>query len=956
MSTDREVTTSEETIPNKNIKVYSEIRINGGFASVFKSEYNSNRKGKSIPRIRQTSVPFDLFLTKMSKTLTGYGDSREASIVPENCRYHEVIKGFHIVAAEEPPMIRTIIINNSYLEMMQNKYGGPDVKEKNEKVLSALKMVRSRFSDKLSGAPITLSFPYVVFMLLFNCRNGSFERCTSPFVFFKRSPLVGLSDPLMVAPLTNITGGFELCIGSDSRVSSSDYRESLPAAVKHYRRLFWNNAFNTDFMNNVKMYSDVEQLKDYICWHIATQENPSFIYSVPWKKSLIDFAGAIDMLKSRVSHMDSESGRKNRQYEIIEKAILAPVSSEKETVITVSEKGKKTRYEKARLYFDVSGEYYITPEIFLLSGDMLTLPNKKTILFESFLGPEPHSVPTHYRILINNKHRIIIPSKPSFNKFIEDSINSATKLKKLKLSTGDVVSIGDLIRISKDSKLGDAGRVKKIESIKVKGDNSIDIVLTGNISYKSESFPTFDKIDVDKQYVGKTLLSKIDKKKNLLLEFPLRLNPRFIRQYYSAKFKEVRLENEEFFANFQPSPGSPVNIRVSFEPEPLSSTEFNLIDEKEFIKVPSSKPINMFGRLVQNVIKEDYYVNKTMTKVLINPQYDVTSSSLSVSSETLANIAKTGVFDCVSFGHPLNFSIGDNVVIFDRDPLKMLTVQKIIGMNTKVNDSTNKTSRKTTVLNFMTQDQKGNTFEFPFVESDALKIGRIRKVSGSHIDLKYGLKIKAKNSNLPCFPKDSVNIIIAFIIDTFNEPMALLSNARTLWVSDINEGNFEFYEPKSPSYNKLEHSMINPSDFIIQDGDIVTFSRYKSAFSGLVTIPTIVDASLKIRDYSYTGNEKSVHVIDLSSYTPTETNLRTMERLSLRIDCIPSPRLKSYYKKLEGTPSTSISHKAEVSIPTLHGIFIKYNESYNKVIREMVGSSYVSGFSSEHKGVICENV
>jgi hypothetical protein len=928
--------------PTKIPKIYSEIRINGGFASIFNAEYNTNRKGNSIPKIRKSSVPFDLFISKLNRSLTGFSDKREASIIPENCRYHEVLKGGqgHLIVVEEPPMIRTVLLSNSQTEYLKNIYSGNtnpngSITPENKEMLSYVSKIRAGYQERLQGSPLTLSFPYVVMIILFQFRNGFFDRMTSPLVFFKRSPLVGLSDPLFIAPLSNISGEFEMCIGSGltSDELTGLHRKSLTYAMKYYRKLFWNNLFNTDFMTNQKMYEDIAQVSNFATWSLATKENPSFIYTVPWKKARVDFAGALSLLKSRLISTESSTRYKSQQYAILERTIQEPVEADKED-----------KY-KRKLYYDVTGEYHIDESTFLLSGDMITLPNKKKILFESFIGSELHSMPSHYRLLINDKHRIIIPIKRSFNTFISKTIKEATTMQKIKTQHG-IIKVGDIISFDKLKDMSGiiGNRIKKVEAIRVKGDNTIDVVLNDNLCIRHEAFPKFETVDVDNLFIGQYKFDKHMKTERIM--FARSNKPLyFMYQHCLAKFKELNLVNERFTARFEPSPDlTRVNIimPLTLKPSNPDFGDYQIIKDKDLMKFSKNIPINWFGGLYSGQ-GADYFVNKSFTKIFSEKNIILTKPKI---KDIFKDINKTGRIEMFSFGFPLDFNIGDNVVIFDTDPINMLTVRKIIGMNFK--DSKEGSSTFSS-LNFVTKDQKGNILEFPFInetqEKTTVKMGKIRKVVGKVEGLSYGFKIKSIRDGIPCFPKDSVNIIVAFISDTLLQPMVLLSNARTLWLSDVlNERNFEIYNDKHKDYEKLEHAMIMPEDFVIQDGDIVSFSKYKSNFSGIVCIDTRIDSEGE--GIIFNTDDKAVHIIDLNNFSPNNnsntTSLLTRDRL--RIDSIPSPRLEKYYQTTK-----PISLNPSLLIPTLYGEFIEFDKNYNKAIKNSLGNGRVIGFSSDHR-------
>jgi hypothetical protein len=939
---------------NPYIKQHSEIRINGGYATVYEALYRTTRKADSKPKIRKTTMPFDLMYAKLSKTLTGFTDTKEMNIIPENCRYYECFQNYHIVAIEEQPAVRTILVSASYCENIMSRTQsylteGKISKETFNFYENRIAIIRKGFQKKFEGSPLKLSFPYVILLLCFVKRNKTFERATAPHVFFKRTPIYGFGDPLLVAPLSNVTGEHELCIGSGSEGPEEmlKIKQNLPSIIKYYRKLFWNNVFNTDFQNNFSLYEDVEQFKNYIKWNFFTEREPSFIYTAPFKKSKLDFGGAISIVKYGINNIVEPKG--DSKYQHIETTLLSPFNS-----------GTHVEGSKDELIYDITNEYYLNDTISIMAGDLLTLPNNRTILFESFISKNLMEKPSCFRILINNKTRVIVKITKRFINFLIMAIENATNLLEIKTPDG-VLQPGDIISFNNEP--GGGETMMTIKSIRVKGDNSIDIVNTAGTSFILGSLPHFKKVNMNELYFDteKFDIPKI-KNKECIFEIAPTNRENFIAYGFKAKFIDTNFDasNTNIVARFKrihsdtkgPQP-SDTNINryvkhLTPYPTPYNTRtpkcHFDLMSN--IIPVSKKLPINVGGFL--KMAYNPYYKQLDNSRIFID---DVNGGVFARNQDldaSLKEMVSKGELTITSIGKDIQFKVGDNIVVFDHNPLKMLEIRKIIEMKAipnKVN------SAVLELVQFITKNRSDQTETVDYIlNHNIIGFTKVRKIIGKFGDLHYGFKIKSKVDSIPCFPKDSTNIIIGFIIDTVTEPMVLLSNAKTLWFSDINTTNFDLIKPSNRQYKTLDHAVIDSKDFKLQCGDPVTLSEYQSYFNGAIALDCVASElaegvlTLSSIDYEKQCNVTGIEVPVFQR--GNQPNLSVMNKSALTLAGIPAPRLNCYY-------SNNIANNIDpmLLIPTSLGEFVIPSNEDTKIMLNTTSGRKLVAFSSHHRRI-----
>jgi hypothetical protein len=246
----------------------------------------------------------------------------------------------------------------------------------------------------------------------------------------------------------------------------------------------------------------------------------------------------------------------------------------------------------------------------------------------------------------------------------------------------------------------------------------------------------------------------------------------------------------------------------------------------------------------------------------------------------------------------VDFSIGDKVIVANwQNPLDVL---KIKAIQSFVVDASERT------VDFMLVDKHGNLSQQRYLDGTRgyIKTGKIRKVTNELNGITIGTKIISKEARISCFPKNAVNIIVAFVIDTGGEPLVLCSNGCTLWFSDMVE-KFEHIPMKSKRWKKLIHTPLDPTKIKLQPGDIVNGTIYHQTDYGYMMVKSRQSTSFRPVNLGY------YHEYDEYAH------MDSMFRSEVLLDCIPNPRMTIPQQREKGYVN---------AFPTFHG---GYTEASN---------------------------
>ena len=242
--------------------LFHEIRINEKYAHLSFSQYKNNElTTKSDPITTQRSMLTPDYMSRIT-----YNIDETRLIIPPNCRYIEKTDRGTLVVIEEPPAIRTVSVQTSIKQMLENLRLEDKLKEYN----------LENYLDENPKKPyqFTLAFPYVIFILFFNERN----EYSKANIFVRTQEMSGFSDVLFLMPMLNINSDQDVCFGD--RVYKTN--QSLYSAVNNVISVWWGAEFNHDYNNNRSVYKKTSIINNYLEWQHYSKENPLFVFNTDW--------------------------------------------------------------------------------------------------------------------------------------------------------------------------------------------------------------------------------------------------------------------------------------------------------------------------------------------------------------------------------------------------------------------------------------------------------------------------------------------------------------------------------------------------------------------------------------------------------------------------------------------------------------------------------------------------
>ena len=267
---------TERRFEMENLELFEDydIRMNRNFTSLLMSVQESEEAQKdhtqAIPTKRVKTLPTIDYLTKYHESLL-----TTPNILPPGCRYIEKLNnGSAVVVIEEPPQFRTVALQLNFDMMFQEI--------KSRKLLEEYGLPKNWLSSAKQGDPgrtwyypLNLAFPYVIFVLHIDRRY----QVSSGYSFLRVNQMVGLSDFLLKMPLSNINDSQRICFGGRLNGETVD---SVAAAAQHAVNVFWTSIFNTDYTYNLKSYSEVAGVSNFLEWQQMSRTDPMFIYRIDW--------------------------------------------------------------------------------------------------------------------------------------------------------------------------------------------------------------------------------------------------------------------------------------------------------------------------------------------------------------------------------------------------------------------------------------------------------------------------------------------------------------------------------------------------------------------------------------------------------------------------------------------------------------------------------------------------
>lgn len=822
-----------------------EIRINQKFASICEADYGDQPTddNPSEPIIRTRMLSTKRYLNKLTSNV-----SRE-QILPANTRFHERFSQGDLFVIEDPPSLRSIMIDVDMWGVYQRLKSDGKIEEYG---------IENYMHDNERPYRFTLAFPYTIFIIAVNRDGYAMANC----VFFRTQPLVGLSDHILMAPLYNIPESQYMCLGSEA---SKTYTSPTAVAINSIN-VFWGAKFCADYTYNVQQYGDVPGVCDYFTWEHLSRTNPMFVYTAHWKKfgeSLFQF---ITNLK--------QSYNLTRSYEMMNyKSIRGAFINPEPTDI---EKTSRGGYEY-RLFDNISNGVFLKNTEQLNVGDSFILANGKVGIVETFLGNQDGDAVTHMNIITSDGQKKLLKLSSKFKNYIYDRLMEERYVKEATILDGQVLKSNDIIKVP--NKLGSM-IYKKVKYIRKAPDDELEILM-GTDYYLASNIKTVERLDIKEPEIGDLKLKK-DTPYFIYNRQSIRSQP--YREAAEATFEDLDVnDNGRILARFRTNTEDHLDYRtvqINTDNNKVTTTRVVPLDDK----VRPLDPVFRLGRKIWGSYNEDSRLSSgnlwgTPDGIVYRRNTYSEIPSMKLIYKHLVNDDR---FASQSFDYDIDFSIGDLVVVANwNDPNDLLSVKEIEGFKmTNDEERENRDGRRHSTIDFVLKKRDGTLITETFVdEGKVILTGKIRKVTTKLGDLEVGMKIIPKEAGICNFPKKDTNIIVAFVIDGGHEPLVLCSNACTLWISDVEE-KFEIIPRSSDKWESHPHAPIELDKIKFQPGDLIRSAGMDFRGSqGYTVFRNLDNRGLRAHPNEYYHSSPEQYTMD--SYF----------RSSMKLDCIPLPRL-----------------------------------------------------------------
>lgn len=837
-----------------------EIRINGDYASKLIAQYETgDRSNPDAPaKIRRNLMRTDEYIQKFVSQFSTEG--KEEILTPPNCRY---IKSYPnnttIAVIEEPPAMRSIRVR---MDMTRDAEA---LKAKNQwKEFGYEKF----FTENKKPYTFMLAVPYVIHILKFNGTRFNRGR-----VFFRPKPLLGMQDVLYRPPLLNVNNSMAVCYGeSVSRGPGT----SITAEADHVVRVFWSATFNPDYIDNYYAYSNVGGVCDYFTWQYYSQTDPMFIYNVDWIPT-----------KSNISQYIEKMHRQSREPNALGFKTLSQVFEKPQATTKLVPVGKRGSVRP--LIFDICNGWIPEPRLSVYIGDPINYSKDRIAFIDSFAGISGRSEPLYVRIKVeddNGDKLVMIKINEKTKQFLADKIKEIRHEAYIELPDKSKLKPGDIITMK--NKFGNE-IYKKVHYIRRTADESLELRVGSEYWFADMvDWEKVVKLDVSNPQIDGI---SIQEKEVYYYYISGYYTPAPLGSIVDVKFDSLTIgDNNNLTALFYETSRNNQSHRISLSD--IASRIKRIYTKSECEELPISFCV---GRVIMSYTDE----SNIYSTVLRTPTFGILTSRYHrrVSRPPFDNLCRDFLskdeqhFHAKSNNMDINFSVEDKVVVADwQDPLSVLSIKTIKAFVKNTDEAK---------ISMMLEDKNGKPSTVTYVDGydSTIMVGKVRRVTNELNGITIGTKIVAKETGIACFPKKDVNIIVAFIIDTGGEPLALCSNGCTLWFSDLIE-KFELTKMKSRKWKTMTHAPLDPTKIKLQAGDIVNSTGYNRTNHGYLVVKNNNSGGIKFarldcyHDYDEYGEG-----------TPSFVK-------SLILDCIPNPRMTVPSQRRKGFVR---------GFPTFHG-------------------------------------
>lgn len=734
----------------------SEIIISEKFSSLCLSEYDIGKEDESTPKIRQRMLNTTDLVTRL---MTRVANRRPDEILPQNCRFIQPIgTGGRVVVIEDPPCSRTIQLDMD-LEHNIEKLRKTGKLEHYGYTQELLKMYRGPRPYKL-----ILGFPYIVYIMSITTHyelNGL-------KIFYRLHPVTSPSDYLFTPNLLNIDGSYNVCLGEGSA-----YGNSTPETCTRTLNRFWNNSFNTDYLQAYKNYEDVGEVSDFLTWQYYTHRDPMFVFNVKWKPHK-------RTLKEEINRISGHRRLKPKSYNFHNLTELFT-----EPIMT----------DERKVFLDPCESVILGNEV-LSMGDKIDIDGEAYWVsgFKGMIGYPAQAV-----ILIDDNNELT--EKLLTEKLRDDLAKKLVKvnsIESLELKNGVTIKPGDVVELSRPFK-----SYRKVNEIRLALDESTEVKL-GTDYYFADAL----ELEIFDQKVKLyDIEMEIGREYNLIH----RQVDVLIYMGHSVKLKGIDVTNEGMLHVRFKNDESGYEVNESYD---TLEAKYKLVEEDTSVHYP----VFRIGPKIFTSSNGEYRIMKGTGIIYTGLHHDSSLRFGYNKGLALEHLLSNGEFNLPSYDVDLNFRVGDKVIFVDWEnrPEDITVVREIIGISRDEND----------ILKITAQSNEGDirTMDYADLSRARVHIGKIRKIVEEYNGLRAGTKLKANITGISRFPKKDVNQIIGFITDTGTDvPLMLCSNRCTLWAHEDYLSKFSFLSPSSQLWSRVQVAS-PPIRFALQVGDFNLYS------------------------------------------------------------------------------------------------------------------------------------
>lgn len=768
-----------------------------------------------LPYKRKNLLNLNDFFERLMKMV-----SIKGTILPRNCRYVDSRdNGYKILVIEDPPAVRNILVDMDFENTKERfKITGKD------QIVEVKDLIGEKRPYRMN-----LSFPYVVYMLMFNHEN----RFSRMKVFYRLSPMSSAHDYLLLANLPNIGGSQTVCLG-DLHQQYSNLSDGANLVIDS----FWFNSFNTDYISNYQSYAkEVPEFKDFVSWAYNTVVDPMFIFSVKYFKN--DRTVEQECNQFFKEHSPQAETNNNTIHDFLNR-LLSPSKVVVDGKLLTSRAG--------------TTESYYFKEKPVSIGDIINY-DKSDYYINDIIIDSNTGIPSYFSLEDKEgKLRTVEISKVNQSQFeIKYPV-----IECLQLADGSEVKIGDAVVLQYPFK-----KVRTIEKIRMGRDGNPEVLLKGDTDYY-----LLDKIGATKlgDIIPQLSGIKLNKDDAYIL---YRKTDDVFKYFANVKYDSYEISTEGYIilkfneTNMQAGQ-SARKWRIYDSSVEHHQDEWQL-HLKSDVKLLENRTFRILNKLYQNKNKDIYLVKDAVIfderkYAGVVPSYNHEEAINDILTEK-----GTRLF-IPSYDVDIDFSVGDTVIVADWDNLYCMVTPRVIHAFIYENQC----------LFVLTIDpdtgamRKDKYIDF---KNNIVYVGSIRKIDLNVKNLENGTLIVAQEAWIQNFPKKDVNKIVGVITDTVTHPpLVLCSNGLTIWADELNQ--FKLIKKGARGYKSLFEKIVpvvNPKDLKDQLGDL-----YIHTDSGN-KVDTILFSKTTPQDY---GHKAYTYLIS-TSYILTRNDYNARNSLNL---------------------------------------------------------------------------